>query len=405
MGFLSGVSTGDWVAIIVGLITVYHLRKANEYAREQNEIFREQNEIFRGQGFSNAIPSPRVAVNRWLVYRPVIALIAIALLVWVTLAYDAYDRHRAPTQWRPWWVALLVDIALVLAYSIYTHRRVMAFEKQRRVERSQIVASFLGEISKLTPVIHSAHWRTNNTQGLPVTEVLQRRLKDGLILRADNASLEVTPETDPAPGKFKHLDISYSYGTRAPVTITRWENTEFVLPEDPWLARELQKAHKEWTKPIAWTDVFKIQRMRANPVSTDPNIVFKNKLRFDLTNITGKEIYVWMPLWDSGLVPSQADPTGSRLLLERTEGSWQKGEWVQYKDRWTDPPKMKNLEGCCVKLRPNFTFESYIGLNPHALESVDGLLKRQGDKGIGTILFPVKIDGRIYEIKVPAREI
>ena len=379
MNFLSSISLGDWAAII-----------------EQNEIFREQNEIIAAQAAGKPTPPPRIALNRWLIYRPVIALLAIAVLVWVTLAYDAYDKHAPSSQWRPWWIALLVDIGLVFAYSVYTHRRVLAFEKQRRVERSQIVTSYLGEISKLTPVIHWAYWRTKNIKGLLVTEVLQRRLKDSLILKADNAFLEVTPQTDPAVGEYKHLQINYSYGTNAPVTIKRWENAEFVLPVDPWLEAQLQKAEKEWIKPIAGSEIFKVQRMQADPVAIDPSITFKNKLRMDITNITGKEIYVWMPLWESSLVPSQSDPTGSRLFLERTQGSWRSGQWVEYQDG-------KTLEHCCVKLREDGTFETWVGLLPHAQENVAGLLKRHGT--IGTVLFPVKMEGKMYEIRVPAKEV
>jgi hypothetical protein len=156
-------------------------------------------------------------------------------------------------------------------------------------------------------------------------------------------------------------------------------------------------------KPLAWNEVFKVQRMKADPVSTDPGITFKNKLRMDLTSVRDREIYVWMPLWESSLVPSQADPTGSRLMLERYLGSWIRGEWAQYEDESTTPPKTRNLEHCCVKLRPDTTFESYVGLRPHAQDSIEGLLKRHGT--IGTILFPVKIDGKIYEVGVPAREV
>lgn len=397
------MNVGDWVAIIVGAITVYYLRQGKTLSKEQNEIFREQNEIFAAQALGKPIPAAKVATNRWLIYRPVIAMLTIALLIWASLAYDSYDRHARSTQWRPWWIALLVDIGLVFAYSIYTHRNVLAFEKQRRLERSQLVADFVGAIDKLTPVIHWAYWRTKNINGLLVTEVLQRRLKDGLVLKATNAFLDVTPNTDPAIGENKHLLIDYSYGEKAHVTIRRWENTEFVLPVDPWLEQQLQQAEKEWSKPMPWTGVFKIQRMRADRVVTDPGITFTNKLRFNMTNITGKEIYVWMPLWESSRVPSLVDPTGSRFLLERSEGSWERKEFVQYIDHSVKPERVRNQEQCCVKLAPNFTFESYMGLDPNPQDSVEGLLKRYGT--IGSILFPVKIDGKMYEIRVPASEV
>ncbi len=55
-----------------------------------------------------------------------------------------------------------------------------------------------------------------------------------------------------------------------------------------------------------------------------------------------------------------------------------------------------------MKLNPDSTCDCYVGLMPPFDQNVDGLLKRHGT--IGTVLFPVKIDGKMYEIRVSARE-
>jgi len=217
------------------------------------------------------------------------------------------------------------------------------------------------------------------------------------MLKVENSVLSVTPENDPAYGIGKRLSIEYSYGNEPRRKIERWEGTTFVLPVDPSLEERLSTALSRASEPpLSLDQVFKVERMKADPVSTDPNIVFKNKLRMDITNASGREIHLWIPLWESSLVPSQIDPQGSRLWVERSQGSWRAGQWIQHKDG-------SNIEYCCIKLREEATFETYVGLNPPAHESVEGLLGRHST--IGTILFPVKIDGKMYEISVPAKEV
>jgi len=160
------------------------------------------------------------------------------------------------------------------------------------------------------------------------------------------------------------------------------------------------KEPKEEAATFTWDKVFKVQRMKADPIATDPKITYQNKLRMNLTNISGDLIYVWLPLWESSVVPSQNDPPGARMLLERSLGSWARQEWDQWKDKWVEPPVMRNIEYCCAKVQPGFSFECYVGLKPHATDSIAGLLARHPI--IGTAAFPVKMNGKMYEIRVPA---
>jgi hypothetical protein len=202
------------------------------------------------------------------------------------------------------------------------------------------------------------------------------------------------------------VGVLYYLGRRhgkTPSGVTNAEVTIFNLRKQVHEKDETINAVRENTSVIAWDKVFKVQRMKADPIATDPKITYQNKLRMNLTNISGELIYVWLPLWESSIVPSQNDPPGARMLLERSLGSWARQEWDQWKDKWVEPPVMRNIEYCCAKVQPGFSFECYLGLKPHATDSIAGLLARHST--IGTAAFPVKINGRIYEIRVPASEV
>jgi hypothetical protein len=163
-------------------------------------------------------------------------------------------------------------------------------------------------------------------------------------------------------------------------------------------------ANSQRPLPPVWSSIFKIQSLRADYPSTSEEIHFKNKLQVNLQNVTGKVIYVWVPLWESSVVQSQDDPPGSRMFVERSKGSWSaslsQGQWVTQKK---PDGTVTNCEFCYIRLKPDFTFNCYIGLAPPPSENVDGLLKRRGT--IGTLIFPVRIDGAIHEVRVPATEV
>jgi hypothetical protein len=135
-------------------------------------------------------------------------------------------------------------------------------------------------------------------------------------------------------------------------------------------------------------DVFIIQAKKADLPSTDPNVTYKNKVRVTLTNAIGKEIGVWTPLWESDEVQSQDIPPGSNFRLEGPRG-WRIGDWI--KDGTTG--KDKGYE--CLKVKPGFTVECWIGLLPPSGQSISERMA----KGIpiGIAFFPVKIDGKLYE--------
>ncbi len=54
--------------------------------------------------------------------------------------------------------------------------------------------------------------------------------------------------------------------------------------------------------------VLRVQTMNADPPATSKDITFKNKIRMNITNNIGKDIYILVPLWESSLVQVQADP-------------------------------------------------------------------------------------------------
>jgi len=138
---------------------------------------------------------------------------------------------------------------------------------------------------------------------------------------------------------------------------------------------------REWP----WA-VFTVQKVTADAPSSDSKITYKNKLRMVLTNATGKNIYVWTPLWDSPEVLQDGVPLGARFRLEASHG-----QWVQ-----DESGKAKEYE--CLDLRPNATVDCYIGLLPPSGQSIERRLQTRTP--IGTATFPVKIEGKLYEVPI-----
>ncbi|MFZ0960996.1 MAG: hypothetical protein WAO35_08820 [Terriglobia bacterium] len=134
-------------------------------------------------------------------------------------------------------------------------------------------------------------------------------------------------------------------------------------------------------------NVFTVQKVTADPPTSDPNITYKNKLRIVLTNASGKDIQVWTPLWESTEVHPQGYPLGSRFRLEGPKV----GEWVKDENG-------KNKEYACLDLKINSTVDCYIGLIPPLGQSIERRLQTRTP--IGTAIFPVKIDGKLYEVPI-----
>jgi len=346
----------------------------------------------------------------------------------------------------------------------------------------------------LLPVIHSARWGTKTIAGMNVADILRKRLRKTLLLKAENPFLGVTPETDPAYREYKRLLIEYSYGSTDIARIEVPEYKTFVLPEDPWLKEQLEafknrpattpilgvppnaedlirqwrkmisdiqstgasppaalaahpdypslRSHlsdatkeaiegiqvpfgvdfhrtmppllinllevierlaKTWSLPNALASlpdmiqeypwpVFKATVSADDPVPKENALItFKNKIRFDIRNVTGKNVHTWTPVWKSDHVDYQAvspgDPPGSRFRLRGKDGSW-------ISERQDDDGKYKPIEYSCLELKPGALCDCYIGLDPRPEQSLQEMV-RTGTY-IGTAVFPLKIDGQLY---------
>jgi hypothetical protein len=129
-------------------------------------------------------------------------------------------------------------------------------------------------------------------------------------------------------------------------------------------------------------DVFTVQKVWAD-LSNDPKIAYKNKVRMILTNITANDIAVWTPVWDSADVSAQY-PLGASIQVEDAKsGGWKANAWGD--------------ESQCTTLNAGFTLKCWIGLIE---PSGQGIIRRLEMQNTGTAIFPVKIAGKLHEVRV-----
>ena len=172
------------------------------------------------------------------------------------------------------------------------------------------------------------------------------------------------------------------------------QNLEVVLrgPDyltQAWLNWKRSSEPQASTNAIAkyqWP-IFTVQRVTVDPPSTDPSIVYKNKIRIILTNSTGKGIDVWRPLWDSEDVRTQF-PFGSLISREGPRG-WKAGDWER--EGW-DTTKRKERMSTTIEV--GVTMECWVGLEPPSGQSIERRL--QTHTPIGRATFPVRIEDKIY---------
>jgi hypothetical protein len=126
-----------------------------------------------------------------------------------------------------------------------------------------------------------------------------------------------------------------------------------------------------------------VQRAYAD-LASSPHASYKDKIRIILTNTTGREMHVWAPVWESKEVHVQT-PFAAKLQLESTVqgGGWKVGAWFD--------------EQQCIIVPPGQTFMSWIGLLPPI---GDGLQRRIENRTTGTAVFPIKVDGSLYEVPI-----
>ena len=235
-------------------------------------------------------------------------------------------------------------------------------------------------------VIRSAFYGTGPLDDRDVTDRLAMDPIDALVVPVDNNFLGC----DPAPMKYKRLRVEYSYGNLSILRVSRGEGGRLVLPEDSEIARlttELEKMKLESDKGEKQDrhyprNVFTTQRVIAEPPSTSPTVSHKDKIRVILTNHLDREVQVWTPLWRSSDVHPQY-PFGSLLRLEGPQG-WKADDW-------------KDEVACCM-LPIGTTFSCWIGLLPPIGKSIERRVQTHAP--VGTAIFPVKIDGKLYEVPI-----
>lgn len=234
--------------------------------------------------------------------------------------------------------------------------------------------------------IHRARWgAAQGPQGAEadVTENLIAIAGDALVLDVyyKNPALG-----DPAPMKLKRLDIDYSYGNEiVNAHVSRWERgdkeiSRLVLPEDSEIKRletELEKAKlRAYPRPV-----LTVERVFPEGPATSPTVLLKNKIRIILTNHSDRDVCVWTPLWESSDVRADGNPPGSTLQLAKRQ--WEFDEWEN--------------ENTCITVPIGHSFRSYIALLPTVGESIYHRFETKIP--LGTLVFPVKIDGKLYEIR------
>jgi hypothetical protein len=79
------------------------------------------------------------------------------------------------------------------------------------------------------------------------------------------------------------------------------------------------------------------------------------------------------------------EPFASKIRLELiAEGGWKANKWGE--------------ETQCIVLPCAQTFQCWVGLTEPATR--DGLIRRVQKENTGTLIFPVKIDAKLYEVPI-----
>ena len=128
--------------------------------------------------------------------------------------------------------------------------------------------------------------------------------------------------------------------------------------------------------------VLTVQEVSADDPATDPGIYYKDKIRVILTNHLDRDVFVWTPMWQPSEVQCQY-PLGSLLQVEGPKG-WKLQDWGN--------------ETESAKVPMGVTFRCWIGLVPPTGQSIKRRLQTRTP--VGTAIFPVKIDGKLYEIPI-----
>lgn len=133
--------------------------------------------------------------------------------------------------------------------------------------------------------------------------------------------------------------------------------------------------------------VLTVQRVTAEYA---PTATYKDKVRVVLTNTAGKDVHVWLPLWESVDVFAQL-PFGSCFRLEGSSAGWRHNDWAK-------DASGKEIEYSCVEVKIGLTFDCFIGVLQPTGQSIEERLRTHTP--VGTATFPVRIDGKLYDIPI-----
>ncbi len=147
--------------------------------------------------------------------------------------------------------------------------------------------------------------------------------------------------------------------------------------------------HQLASKPVRTWPYGNVFTIQAVTTEHSPTATYRDKLRVTLTNTVGRDLHVWIPLWESAeVVPQQ--PFGSRFRLEGSAG-WRNKDWVK-------DASGNFAEYSCLEVKAGFTCDCFIGLLPPTGKSLEE--RRRTNAPIGTAVFPVRIDGKLYDVPV-----
>jgi hypothetical protein len=353
------------------------------FAWQQNRIFKRQNEIFAAQSDRTAMLKTQSWTIPFKRYWPTFAMLALAVLT----LFDIYDRHHPGLAWSQWlWLAgaaILVPIAVSYVWFLLAQKLTVPAADVPSSDTHRDVKS----PTKL--IIQSANYRAIRDGGeqFEVDELLRKMITgDTLVFGPiENHSFVIDGRnlvpTDPYSGERKRLKVRYSYGNKPVREIVRYEHDILVLPEDSEIERLTTEIEKTKLRQFPRL-VFTLQRVISEGPATSPTVFLKNKVRMILTNHLDRDVCVWTPLWDSSEVHAEGSPPGSTIQLAKS--GWEFDEWED--------------EKTCVTVPIGRSFRCYIALHPTVGQSIAERIRTNA--WLGTALFPVKIDGKLYEVPI-----
>lgn len=230
------------------------------------------------------------------------------------------------------------------------------------------IAAFHPRLDELGRRIEAAGYGAEGKIPSDVTAKIES-LKEGEEIPVNHD--ELCGGVDPARGRDKFLTVTLSDTLR---------QGDIYRSPRKWLngGTELSEEGKWRTWP--WP-VFTVQEIRPDLAPSDTSHDY-DKVRMVLTNATGKELAIWTPVWESAEVHARR-PFASEIQLPNGPLGWKSDIWYNGAQ--------------CITLPAGRTFMCWIGL----LEpSGDGIKQRLKKETTGTAVFPVKIEGRLYEVPI-----